>query len=144
MRLSHFTDIGLRALIYTARLSPGEKTNVREISEYFQLSRSHLVKAINQLTHFGYFKATRGRSGGISLAKKPEEINIGDVIQLLEVNLDGIDCSGGCSLLPNCLLKKELINATNVYLEYMKKVTLKDLIVPNHSQRIATPIYLVE
>ncbi|MFT6909203.1 MAG: Rrf2 family nitric oxide-sensitive transcriptional repressor [Oleiphilaceae bacterium] len=143
MRLSHFTDIGLRSLIYTAQLSQGEKTNVREISEYYQISRSHLVKAINQLTHLGYFNSVRGRNGGILLAKAPSDINIGEVIQSLEVNLDGVDCTGGCVLLPNCVLKKELIDATNAYLTHMKKITLNDLIRPVDSLDITTPIKLV-
>lgn len=143
MRLSHFTDIGLRSLIYTANLKHGEKTNVREISEYHTISRSHLVKVINQLTHLGYFNSVRGRNGGISLAKDPSDINIGEVIQELEVNLDGVDCTGGCVLLPSCILKKELINATNAYLSHMKKITLSNLISPADSLPISTPIKLI-
>lgn len=142
MRLSQFTDIGLRALIYTAQLDEGKKTNVREISEYHQVSRSHLVKVINQLTHLGYFTASRGRNGGIALAIPAKKINIGEVIQSLEVNLDGVDCSGGCALLPNCRLKKELIDATYLFLNHMKTITLNDLINSNDSLAISTPIQL--
>ena len=138
MRLSQFTDIGLRSLIYTAQLSEGEKTNVREISEYYKISRSHLVKVVNQLTHLGYFNSVRGRNGGISLAKDPSDINIGEVIQALEINLDGVDCTGGCILFSGCILKKELITATNYYLEHMKKITLIDLITPAGSLKINT------
>ncbi|WP_022942820.1 Rrf2 family transcriptional regulator [Psychromonas hadalis] len=54
MRLSQFTDFGRRSLIYTAQLGKDKKTNVREIAEYHKISRRHLVKVINQLTHLGY------------------------------------------------------------------------------------------
>ncbi|WP_084683785.1 Rrf2 family transcriptional regulator [Psychromonas hadalis] len=42
----------------------------------------------------GYFQSIRGRNGEFWLAKSPSDINIGNVIQELEINLDGVDCSG--------------------------------------------------
>ncbi len=68
MRLTTYTDFGLRALIYLALLPPNQRTNIASLSTAYGISRNHMVKVINQLTHLGYVQSTRGKHGGITLA----------------------------------------------------------------------------
>lgn len=129
MKLTTYTDFGLRALMYLATLPEGELTSVAKVSALYDVSRNHMVKVINQLAREGYIYALRGKNGGIRLAREPGHINIGRVIRLLENNLSGIDCGRpACHLVPACRLRSALAEAMEAFLQVMEKYTLADLI----------------
>ncbi|MCC4265683.1 nitric oxide-sensing transcriptional repressor NsrR [Oceanimonas baumannii] len=128
MKLTTYTDFGLRALMYLATLPERELTSVARVSALYDVSRNHMVKVINQLAREGYIHALRGKNGGIRLAREPKDINIGKVIRLLENNLKGIDCgSPACHLVPACRLKNALAEAMEAFLQVMEGYTLADL-----------------
>ncbi|SER10754.1 transcriptional regulator, BadM/Rrf2 family [Amphritea atlantica] len=130
MRLSAFTDFGLRTLMYLATLEEARLSSVAEVSAVYQVSQSHMVKVIGQLAKLGYVQTIRGKNGGIRLAQSPESINIGDVIEQLENHLDGVDClSTSCQLLPCCELKKALMEGMRAFINTMRQYTLADLMV---------------
>ncbi|MBU2966892.1 Rrf2 family transcriptional regulator [Amphritea sp. 2_MG-2023] len=133
MRLTAFTDFGLRTLLYLACLKDDQLSSVAEVSRVYRVSQSHMVKVIGQLAKSGYVQTIRGKNGGIRLAVKPELINIGDVIEQLENHLDGVDCATtACQLVPCCELKNALMEGMQAYLDTMRKYTLADLIVNKH------------
>jgi len=130
MRLTTFTDLGLRTLIYLAQLPPGQLSNVAEVSKVYGISQHHMVKIAGKLKKHGYLTAIRGKNGGICLARPPEQINIGQVIRDLENHLDGVDCiTSSCQLISGCELKKALSEAMNAFLSVMEKYYLTDLVV---------------
>lgn len=136
MRLSAFTDFGLRTLMYLASLEEERLSSVAEVSTVYQVSQSHMVKVIGQLAKLGYVQTIRGKNGGIRLAASPESINIGEVIEQLENHLDGVDCTTtACQLLPCCELKKALTEGMRAFIDTMRTYTLADLMV-NKSQLI--------
>ncbi|WP_417615941.1 Rrf2 family transcriptional regulator [Oceanisphaera sp.] len=128
MKLTTYTDFGLRTLMYLATLPEGELTSVAHVSEVYQISRNHLVKVVNQLAREGYIRAVRGKNGGICLARPQADINVGQVIRSLENNLNGIDCgSPACYLVRVCRLKDALKLAMEAFLQVMDGYTLADL-----------------
>lgn len=52
MRISTFSDYGLRVLLYVA-LRPGERPTIQEISKAHGISRNHLMKVVRTLGHLG-------------------------------------------------------------------------------------------
>ncbi|MEW7865995.1 Rrf2 family transcriptional regulator [Aeromonas diversa] len=129
MRLTSYTDFGLRALLYLATLPEGELSSVGKVSALYDVSRNHMVKVINQLVKLGYLGSQRGKNGGIWLAVKPAGVNVGAVIRELEGNLDGIDCgSPVCHIVSVCLLKGALKEAMSAFLRVMDGYTLEDLL----------------
>lgn len=129
MKLTTYTDFGLRAMMYLATLPKGELTSVAHVSNLYDVSRNHMVKVVNQLAREGYIHAVRGKNGGIRLARPPEEINVGQVIRALEHNLRGIDCgSPACHLVPVCRLRDALGLAMEAFLRVMESYTLADLV----------------
>lgn len=108
MQLTSFTDYGLRALIYMASLPDGKMTNITEVTDVYGVSRNHMVKIINQLSHLGYVEAIRGKNGGIRLGKPANTIRIGEVVRALEP-LTLVNCSGEfCHITLACRLKSIL------------------------------------
>ena len=128
MKLTTYTDFGLRTLMYLATLPEGELTSVAQVSRLYDISRNHLVKVVNQLAREGYLHAVRGKHGGIRLARSPKDINVGQVIRVLENNLKGVDCgSPACYLVPACRLRDALKLAMDAFLQVLEGYTLADL-----------------
>ena len=75
MRLTNFSDYSMRVLMYAATRSDRLIT-IEETAEVYGISRAHLMKVVNRLTRAGFLKATRGRTGGLALAKRPEKIRL--------------------------------------------------------------------
>ena len=63
MRLTSYTDFGLRALLYLATLPQGELSSVAKVSALYDVSRNHMVKVVNQLVKLGYLQSQRGKNG---------------------------------------------------------------------------------
>lgn len=140
MRLTSFTDFGLRTLMYLASLPQEHLSSVAEVSAIYHVSQNHMVKVVGQLRKLGYIQAIRGKNGGICLAMAPNQINIGEVIRNLENHLDGVDCtSSACQLIQCCELKKALAQAMEAFLTAMENYTLADLIV---NQKQLEPLWV--
>jgi Rrf2 family nitric oxide-sensitive transcriptional repressor len=129
MRLTRFSDIGLRVLIYLERA--GERPHpvtVAEIGAQFDIPLNHLVKVVGQLAKLGWIKATRGRKGGLRLAADPATLTIGQVLRKLEGEEDElVDCEGtDCALKLDCQLRGMLRAGMRAFYEAMDRYTLAD------------------
>ncbi len=80
MRLTLYTDYSLRVLIYLAGREE-DLVTISEIADFYKISRNHLVKVVHNLGLNGYILTSRGRHGGIKLARPAQEIPIGDVVR---------------------------------------------------------------
>ena len=95
MQLTQFTDYSLRILLYLAHHPPqdGERLPaVLDISRAYGISTNHLSKVARLLVQNGFVKATRGRNGGLQLARPPEEINLAEVVRRSEPHFDLVEC----------------------------------------------------
>ncbi|WP_457795963.1 Rrf2 family transcriptional regulator [Methylocystis sp. S23] len=128
MRLTNFTDFGLRALILLADRE-GETLSAAEIADHFRLSRHHMAKVLQELTAAGYLVGIRGAQGGVRLARDPRDIRIGDIVRTLD-NQALVECFGAegsdCALLPRCRLKGMLGRAQQGFLRELDRYTLSD------------------
>ncbi len=129
MRLTRFTDNALRALVFLA-LDPETPSTAREIATRMRLSEDHLAKIIQRLVALGYVETTRGRGGGVRLARPAREINIGRVVRECEDNLNLVECfapeSNQCPIAPVCGLAGVLDEALRAFLAVLDRKTLAD------------------
>ncbi len=141
MRLTTHTDFALRTLMYLA--TTGKRTTASQVAQLYGISTNHLSKVVNQLSRLGYVRSIRGIGGGIELAKQPDEIRIGEVIEAFEGNMHLLDCvhtENVCAIQSFCKLKGALVEAERLQLEYLNSVTLAD-VAPTRRQigRVDSP-----
>lgn len=136
MRMTLHTDYALRILIYLAITDPRPST-VNDVAESYGISRNHLLKVALKLKNLGLLTTARGRSGGIRLATKPKEINVGSVVRQLGDEFPAVECmradGRGCILSPICRLKGVVREAMGAYLAVFDNYSLADL-VANRSE----------
>ncbi|MGH1366431.1 MAG: RrF2 family transcriptional regulator [Calditrichia bacterium] len=130
MRLTLYSDYSLRVLLYLA-LNFDKPATIKEIATSYDISKNHLMKVASGLKQAGYVKAIRGRSGGLLLARKPTEINIGAVIRTTEEDFKIVECfdpeTNTCCIAPNCRLQNILNEAIQAFIAVLDKYSLHDL-----------------
>jgi Rrf2 family nitric oxide-sensitive transcriptional repressor len=141
VQLTTFTDYTLRVLISAGANDTDEPCTIPAISRQYGISRNHLVKIVHHLSQTGYLATSRGKGGGIRLAKPAEKIRIGDVIRDAENHFDIVPCfsaarNGDCAIEPACALKRILTEAVQAFLSVTDKYTLADLLRPRHKLQL--------
>jgi Rrf2 family transcriptional regulator, nitric oxide-sensitive transcriptional repressor len=131
VHLTQFFDYSLRMAIYLG-CRPETLVPVEEISRAFGISRHHLVKVVQALTKLGVVEAQRGRGGGMRLAMRPSEINVGWLIRGTEPHFNLVECfdpeTNTCPIAPACGLKGALHRAQQAFLCVLDEYSLDQLV----------------
>jgi Rrf2 family nitric oxide-sensitive transcriptional repressor len=129
MKLTTLSDYALRVLMYAS--AAGDRLiTIEETAEAYGISRAHLMKVVNILTRAGYIKGVRGRSGGFTLAKAPEAINLGAVLRATETDFALVECfatGNQCIITKRCKLPDILNQALNSFISTLEQYTLADI-----------------
>ncbi len=131
MRLTNFSDYALRLLMYAAA-NDGRLITIEETSQAYGVSRAHLMKVANMLTRSGFLQAVRGRSGGLTLAKKPADIRLGDVVRASEPDLALVECfatGSRCVITTCCRIPDVLNEALQAFVHTLDRYTLEDVLL---------------
>lgn len=131
MRMTTFSDYSLRVLMYAATARERLVT-IEETAKVYNVSRAHLMKVVNILTREGYLKTVRGRFGGFTLAKRPEDINLGAVVRATEPDFALVECfaeGSRCVITKRCQLPKVFNEALNAFVGTFDRYTLADIML---------------
>ena len=134
MRLTVQTDYALRLLMYLAQRR-GELVTIGEVAARHGISRNHLMKVAHALAQAGFVSSTRGRAGGLALARPTAEIAIGDVVRHLERHSALVECfradGNACRITGACRLQGVLHRAQEAFFGVLDDCTLADLVDDN-------------
>jgi Rrf2 family protein len=113
LQLSKKVEYGLIALRHMALNVRGQVFTAKEISLKYDIPYELLAKVLQKLTKSGVIVSTQGMHGGYSLAKKPNELQISNIINVIEEEKPTIaECyaEGGedCSIFNACTIRKPL------------------------------------
>lgn len=130
MKLTAFTDYALRVLIYLAAQS-GRRATIAEICAAFGVKENHLTKVVHHLGRRGWVETTRGKGGGLLLAKPAKDIRIGDVVRDTEGQAQPAECfspeESHCCIAPVCQLKGVLAEAVQAFYAVLDRCSLADI-----------------
>lgn len=102
MQITRQADYALRAMLYLAREQhdPIDRPTTSKIAKEQEIPSSFLAKIISQLSIAGLIRTSRGASGGVSLARKPEEISLLDVVEAIDGSITLNECTEDPSTCP--------------------------------------------
>jgi len=133
VRLTLYTDYSLRVLLYLAA-KPESTATISEITDFYNISRNHLVKVVHNLGINGFIKTSRGKNGGIWLARPAEEIYLSDVVMKTEPDMELLECfnpqTDQCVISRTCRLKSMLYEGRAAFMAVLEKNTLADAVIP--------------
>lgn len=136
MQLTLYTDYSLRVLLYLGQ-HPNERVTITQMSEYFGISRNHLVKVVHNLGKLELIHTIRGKNGGILLAQEPQKINIASVVRKVEPHMNLLECfddeTNTCPITKGCGLKQILFKAKKSFIDVLREHTLADLLPESSS-----------
>ncbi|MHB1513330.1 MAG: Rrf2 family transcriptional regulator [Acidiferrobacter sp.] len=136
MQLTRYSDYALRILMYLSMKEGEGAATISEIASFYGISRNHLVKIVHRLGQLGFITTTRGKGGGLKLARAAAQIGIGEVVRQTEANFDIVECfnvqTNACRLTPICHLKGMLMAAQTQFLGELDTYTLADAIAGRH------------
>jgi Rrf2 family transcriptional regulator, nitric oxide-sensitive transcriptional repressor len=143
MRLTLHADYSLRVLLYLAT-RPERLVSTQEVSEAYGISKHHLVRVVQTLGRHGFVEVRPGRSGGITLARAPADISLGEVFRATEPDFHLVECfdrkTNTCPITPACGLIGVLVEARDAFLAVLDKYTLADVL--KRSRKDLTDFFL--
>jgi len=85
MKISAKTEYACIAMLELAsRFGSGEPVRIRKIAERHGVPPRFLVQILLQLKGAGLVRSTRGAAGGYHLDRPPEQVSLGEVMQIIE------------------------------------------------------------
>lgn len=128
MQISKKSQYGLRAMVYLAKNSDSKNPcPLKEVSKKEDISFDFLEKIMGELEKAGLVKAKKGAGGGYFLAKPPKNITPGDIVMVLEENVEIVHCTG-CPMAGGCTSEDVWDEVQQSLDNTLNAVTLADLI----------------
>jgi Rrf2 family protein len=140
MKLSTRSRYGARILVDLARHNNQGPVQIGEISKRQDISVKYLEQLIRPLKQASMVNSVRGPKGGHMLAKKPEEITLGQIVRLFEGQTELVECISNpesCNMSADCQVRLAWKEATRVLYEKLDSTTIADLLDGNFSEKRA-------
>jgi Rrf2 family transcriptional regulator, nitric oxide-sensitive transcriptional repressor len=139
MQLSLHADYAFRVLIYLGT-HRHQSVRTQDISATYGISKNHLVRVVQTLGECGYVNIHAGRTGGVSLAREPDQIRLGQVIRHAEPHLRLVECfdpeTNTCPIAAACKLKSLLAEGIETLLNSLNQYSLADVLTPQARRKL--------
>jgi Rrf2 family nitric oxide-sensitive transcriptional repressor len=128
MRLTKSTGHAIRILIDCAG-ADDRLIKVAELSERLQITQQNVFKIVNLLAREGLIEAVRGRNGGVRLARRADQIRIGDVVRATEITrVEVEDRTPGRKQKSRSGVNEILDDALGAFIDVLDQHTLADMV----------------
>ena len=130
MKLSTRSRYGVRMLMELARNGSEESMTLNDIATRQNVSLKYLEKITRILKQNGYLEGKRGPHGGYRLNYSPESIRLGELVEILEGDLDLVDCwmfDQSCPRIDHCPTRSLWHELRQTIVDKLNSYTLRDL-----------------
>ena len=131
MKLSTTAHHGTLMMVELAQNYGKGPLSLPDIAKRYDLSPKYLEQIVIPLKKAKYVKGRRGYKGGHFLAKAPDKISIGEIMELLENTVDMTGCirdPSKCRKSPMCGIRGVLAEANKALYEKLNSIKLSALI----------------
>ena len=96
----------IRVMIDLAENDTGGYIPLKDIAARQEISKKYLEIIVKDMVAGGLLTGASGKGGGYKLCRRPEDYNVGEILQLMEGNLSPVACLAGkendCSRSKSC------------------------------------------
>lgn len=131
MRLSTRSRYGTRMMLDLAQHYDEGPIQIGNIAKRQDISVKYLEQLIIPLKKANLIRSFRGPKGGHMLAKPPDEITVGEIVDLLEGGIDLAGCIENpedCDRSHSCLTRDIWKEATDAMFDKLNSITLSNMI----------------
>lgn len=137
-------DYGIRALVDLAEHSGNAPTRAGDIASRQNIPEPFLARVLLALSKNGLIASTRGPQGGHRLAKKPQDISMGMVVELLGGTTPLVTCLDdleNCGIYASCTQREVWSVVDEATRSILDSTSIKDLVsrVSDAKLRMAVP-----
>ena len=126
------TDYAFRLAAQLAGAYGGDKAlSARVLAKSNSVSYTLACKILQKLTHAGIVESVMGPKGGFRLAKKPDRIHFGQLIEAIQGPVTVNKCLMGgfqCPMKGKCPAKPKMAELQNKINEYLNELTLNEFV----------------
>ncbi|MCH5288135.1 MAG: Rrf2 family transcriptional regulator [Christensenellaceae bacterium] len=130
MKLSTRGKYGLYAMFYLAQHAGEGCQPLKAVAE-IGVQEDYLEQLLGGLRRAGLVTTVRGAQGGYALARAPEEITVGDIIDALEGPLNISECVGDgscCNKSGQCQSRRVWEYLSRSINDLLGSITLRDML----------------
>ena len=128
MIISSKGKYGLVALMDICLYSRSEAVTLKSVSKRQDISERYLEQIFSILKKGGIINSKKGAQGGYFLARKPKDITVGEILNILEGYLKIVSPSEEKNDI-ECFMQKKIWNNINRQIEtYFNSITLEELV----------------
>lgn len=132
LRFSLRTEYGLRALMELAARGGRAPVPAREIAQHQHIPLRFLEHQLASLHKAGIVASSRGAGGGCALARRPEEIRVSEIVEVLEGPLSAMFCldphDASCPQTHHCGLQELWTKVEAAVRDVFERTTLAELV----------------
>lgn len=134
MKVSTRGEYGVRAMVALAHHYGEGPQSITEIARESSVPTAYLEQLIAPLRRAGLVESKRGAHGGYTLARRPEEVRVGDVYRVMEGPVAPMECVSEdlteqtCPLIDGCETRPIWLKVRDSIAEALDSTTLGDLI----------------
>jgi Rrf2 family protein len=128
MNFSAKTEYACSAMLeLAARHQAGEPVRIKDIADRHGIPSRFLVQILLQLKGAGFVTSTRGAAGGYQLAREPQAISLGDIIEAVEGPLGPRKSNAADSTPTTRILHETWSEIAEVQRRMLQETSLADL-----------------
>ncbi len=142
MIISSKGKYGLVALMDICLYSRSEAVTLKSVSKRQDISERYLEQIFSILKKGGIINSKKGAQGGYFLARKPKDITVGEILNILEGGLKIVSPSEEKNDI-ECFMQKKIWNNINRQIEtYFNSITLEELVKDYIEGKITIMYYI--
>ena len=142
MIISSKGKYGLVALMDSCLYSRSEAVTLKSVSKRQDISERYLEQIFSILKKGGIINSKKGAQGGYFLARKPKDITVGEILNILEGYLKIVSPSEEKNDI-ECFMQKKIWNNINRQIEtYFNSITLEELVKDYIEGKITIMYYI--
>jgi Rrf2 family protein len=144
MRISMKADYGIRALLDLAERYGDAPVPSHDIAARQHIPGPFLDQLLMSLRRAGLVRSTRGPRGGHMLARPPEQVTLGQAIDILEGQAAQMECFTApetCEHSFGCSIRSSLLRAEDAMREVLDGTSLADMVREHRQQGVFHGIY---